>query len=88
METLWVDFNNMSDYGVVRLNCSGTISEIAKKKIELKDGLKLIVWTEDQDDDGNPDNLEVEAEVKYHEVEHVWVAKFDEDKWRHQSGKK
>jgi len=76
METIWVDFNNMGIEGV-RLNCVGTLNELREKSIGLIDGLNLLVWSEDHDENGNPDNLIVEAIVKYSQIEKCWVAQFD-----------
>jgi len=59
MEKLWVDFQNAGIEGV-RLICEGTLKEMRQKKITLKDGLTLLIWSEDQDDNGKPDNLMVE----------------------------
>jgi hypothetical protein len=84
MERLWVDFNNMGKDGV-RLTCSGTLNELNDKAIILYNGLKLIAWMEDEDDNGKADNLLVEAVVKYSFKDNCWVAQFDGDKLIHES---
>jgi len=84
METLWVDFNAMGKEGVV-LICKGTIDELNAKSIVLYDGLELLVWTEDQDDSGNSDNLTVNAVVKYSNIDKCWVAQFDNEDLMHES---
>jgi len=78
VQRVWVDFQNMG-YEGVRLICAGTLKDIDEKAIKLYDGLQLIVWQEDEDDNGNPDDLIVEATVKYSEIDNCWVAQFDED---------
>ena len=83
IETLWVDFQN-AGYGV-RLICSGTLKELQEKKIELKDGLQLLIWSDDEDDNGGKDNLLVEAVVKFSDVDHCWVAQFDKNNLKHES---
>jgi hypothetical protein len=87
METLWVDFQNAGFEGV-RLICKGTLDELRQKNLTLHDGLKLLIWTEDQDDDGKEDNLLVEAVVKYSDVDRCWVASFDADKLMNESQRK
>ena len=69
----------------VRLICSGTLKELNEKSIRLHDGLKLIVWMDDEDDKGKADNLVVEAVVKYSLIDNCWVAQFDDDKLIHES---
>lgn len=47
------------------LVCRGTKIDLEEKKIELKDGMKVILYQEDDvDSEGNPDFLEVEATVR------------------------
>lgn len=87
METLWVDFQNSSVEGV-RLICNGTLAEIQKKNIKLFPGLKLVILTEDYDDDGNQDNLLVEATVGYSDSEKCWFAHFDGAQLLHGSERK
>jgi len=84
METLWVDFNNMGKEGI-RLICKGTIDELNEKSIVLYDGLQLRIWDSDQNDLGEPDNLSVNAEVKYSDVDKCWVAQFESDNLIHES---
>jgi len=84
METLWVDFQN-AGYDGVRLICKGTLKELKEKNIELKDDLQLLIWSDDEDDNGRKDNLLVEAVVKFSVVDHCWVAQFDENNLKHES---
>ncbi|MBN9118320.1 MAG: hypothetical protein J0I06_04020 [Planctomycetes bacterium] len=66
--SLLVDFNNADPQGRVRLNCVGTIEDLARFGVRLVDGLRIIV------SDGE---LEADGEVMYSTDEHVWVAKID-----------
>jgi len=81
-----VDIQN-TGYEGVRLICAGTLKEITGKGIKLKDGLHLLIWSEDQDDDGKADNLIVEAVVKFSDVDKCWVAQFDYAQLKHESDK-
>ncbi|MDK2409204.1 hypothetical protein VB638_06245 [Dolichospermum sp. UHCC 0684] len=65
---VFADFNNADEQDCLRLNCIGTIDDLARQKIELKDGQSLTFYSED---------LEVDGIVKYSEEENIWVAVID-----------
>ncbi|WP_414624931.1 hypothetical protein [Calothrix sp. CCY 0018] len=75
MNTLRVfaDFHNADTEGRLRLNCTGTIEDLARQKIRLSDGLQLIFYSED---------LEADGVVQYSTEENVWVAVIDWDEIR------
>ena len=75
MNTLKVfaDFHNADTEGRLRLNCTGTIEDLARQKIRLSDGLQLILYSED---------LEVDGVVQYSSEENVWVAVINWDEIR------
>ncbi len=37
---LWADFNSSTENGL-GLNCNGTIEDLAKQNVELKEGMRL-----------------------------------------------
>ena len=65
---VFADFNNADEQDCLRLNCIGTIDDLASQNIELKDGQSLTFYSED---------LEVDGIVKYSEEENIWVAVID-----------
>ena len=65
---VFADFNNADEQDCLRLNCIGTIDDLASQNIELKDGQSLTFYSED---------LEVDGIVKYSEEENIWVAIID-----------
>jgi hypothetical protein len=81
---LWADFNANSENGL-RLSCKGTIDDLLSQGIELKEGMKLLVWDEDFDENNRPDNLIVEAIAKYNYKLKVWEAVFEWGKIKHES---
>ena len=81
---LWADFNTNSENGLY-LICKGTLDDLERQQVELKERMKLLVWYEDFDDNNNPDNLIVEAIAKYNNKLKVWEAVFDWDEIRHES---
>jgi hypothetical protein len=62
---VFADFNNADEEGRLRLNCIGTIEDLASQKVELQDGQTLTFYSED---------LEVEGIVKHSPKENIWVA--------------
>jgi hypothetical protein len=65
---VFADFHNADVRGRLRLNCTGTIEDLARQKIWLEDGLRLILYSED---------LEADGIVQYSTEENVWVAVID-----------
>ena len=49
----------------MRLNCIGTVEDLARQNIELQDGQLLTLYSED---------LEVNGVVRYSQEENLWVA--------------
>ena len=49
---VFADFNNADEQGYLRLNCIGTIDDLASQKIELEDGQALTFYSEDLEVDG------------------------------------
>jgi hypothetical protein len=62
---VFADFHNADAEGRLRLNCIGTIEDLARHHIELRDGQLLTLYSED---------LEVDGTVQYSEIEKLWVA--------------
>ena len=67
---VFADFHNADAQGRLRLNCVGTVEDLACQKIVLKEGQSLILYSED---------LEVDGVVRYSEKENLWVAVIDWD---------
>ena len=65
---VYVDFNNADANGRIRLNCVGTIRDLARLGVRLADGLPLTV----RDDD-----LQADAVVAYSAEERIWVAEIN-----------
>ena len=68
LSRVFVDFHNADEQGRLRLNCIGTIEDLARQKAELEDGQQLTLYSED---------LEVDGIVQFAEDEKVWVATID-----------
>ena len=65
---VFADFHNADTKGRVRLNCTGTVEDIKRQGIVLRNGQPLIIYSEE---------LEVEGVVHYSEKEKLWTAVID-----------
>jgi hypothetical protein len=68
MSRVFVDFHNADEQGRLRLNCIGTIEDLAHQHIELENGQRLMLYGED---------LEVDGVVQFSEDEKIWVVAID-----------
>jgi hypothetical protein len=70
---VFADFHNADAEGRLRLNCIGTIADLARHCVELQDGQLLTLYSED---------LEVDGTVQYSELEKMWFAAIDGEQIR------
>jgi hypothetical protein len=68
LSRVFVDFHNADEQGRLRLNCIGTIEDLARQQAELEKGQQLTLYSED---------LEVDGVLQFSEDEKVWVATID-----------
>jgi hypothetical protein len=76
---VYADFQNLDDENRLRLTCAGTHRDLERQGIELREGLALTLYTDDANDEGQPDEMLTEGIVRYNEAEKCWVAAID---WR------
>jgi len=65
---VFADFHNADRQGRLRLNCIGTVEDLALQRIVLQDGLWLTLYSDD---------LQVDGVVRNSSEEHLWVAVID-----------
>ncbi|MBI3302423.1 MAG: hypothetical protein HYZ72_10170 [Deltaproteobacteria bacterium] len=82
---IYADFQNLDDANRLRLTCAGTLQDLQRHGIHLREGLVLTFYTDDADDQGQPDELRVEGVVHYDEEGQCWVATVDWAALRHAS---
>jgi hypothetical protein len=82
---VYADFHNADPHGRLRLNCVGTIEDLSRQQVELRDGLLLTLYSDDLDANGQLDELLVDGVVSYSGEEHCWVATIDWSAIRHAS---
>jgi hypothetical protein len=82
---VYADFHNADVRGRLRLNCVGTINDLARQQIQLRENLRLTLYMDDADKQGNEDSLRAEGSVTYSGEEQCWVAVIDWNQIRHAS---
>jgi hypothetical protein len=82
---VYADFQNLDDFNRLRLTCAGTLADLARQGIELRENLVLTLYMDDADDRGQADELLAEGVVHYHPEERLWVASVDWATVRHAS---
>lgn len=65
---VFADFHNADEQGRLRLNCLGTIEDLARQQTQLTNGQRLTIYSED---------LETDGVVQFSEKEKMWVATID-----------
>jgi uncharacterized protein (UPF0216 family) len=65
---VFADFHNADEQGRLRLNCVGTIEDLSRQNIELKNGREITLYSEE---------LEADGIVSYSEQEKLWVVSID-----------
>ena len=82
---VYADFHNADAHGRLRLNCAGTLEDLALQKVELREGLMVTLYADDLDDAGRLDELRVDGIVSFSGEEQLWVATIDWSEVRHAS---
>jgi hypothetical protein len=71
---IYADFQNLDGFSRLRLTSAGTLQDLARERIEPREGLVLTFWTDDEDDEGQADQLTSKGIVQLNEKENCWVA--------------
>ena len=82
---VYADFQKLDDNNRLILTCRGTLQDLEHLGIELREGLRLTLYTDDADDEGRSDELKADAVVHFDEAANRWVATIDWDRLWHAS---
>jgi hypothetical protein len=82
---IYADFHNLDDSNRLRLTCAGTREDLERLGIELQEGLELIFYMDDADDQGRPDELRVRGVVHFDGDHECWIADVDWSRAHHES---
>jgi hypothetical protein len=74
---VFADFQNTDAHGRVRLNCNGTLRDLAAQQIDLHDGVPLTLYDNDEDATGHAVELQAAGVATYSADENCWVAVVD-----------
>jgi len=69
----------------VRLTCAGTANDLSRQQVQLREGLDVLLYMDDADEQGREDRLIVEGSVTFSDDEQCWVAAIDWQNIRHES---
>jgi hypothetical protein len=70
------------------LNQIGTLRDIARLGLDLREGLIVAFYDQDGDGEGNRDDLLFEGTVPYDDDKKCWYAIIDQKSWHHRSDEK
>jgi hypothetical protein len=85
---VYADFQNLDDLNRLRLTAAGTLRDLERQGIPLHEGLLLTLSTDDEDDQGQPDELRAEGVAQYDVEAQCWVAAIDWTAVRHASAER
>jgi hypothetical protein len=80
---IYCDLHNCDVEGRVRLICAGTVQDLQTQQIELKDGIILQLYTDDEIDDP----FIFSGRVEFSSTENIWVAVINWDQIKNLSQK-
>jgi hypothetical protein len=82
---IYADFHNADPQGRLRLTCDGTISDLARLGLQLREGLAIELYMDDANAAGDDDPLRASGIVRFSRGEQCWVAEIDWDAVRNAS---
>ena len=85
LKRIYVDFHKVDNQGRLVLTTLGTIKDLDRYGIELKEGMRLAFYSDDEDMEGHPDELRVDGTVLYDTDRGRWIAEIDWNEIRHAS---
>jgi hypothetical protein len=88
MPRIYADFQNLDSQNRLRLTWAGTVEDLTRHHIQLREGLSLTFYMDDADENGKPDDLLADGVVHFNAEECCWVAAVDWAALRHASDQK
>jgi hypothetical protein len=85
IQRVYADFQKLDDDNRLILTCRGTLQDLDRFGIQLREGLRLTLYTDDADDEGRSDELRAEGVLHFDETARRWVATIDWDRLWHAS---
>lgn len=85
---VYVDLNGggrVGDTYIAPLDSRATAADLRQYGVTPQEGLRLHFWTDDGDEEGNPDPLLFTGSLHFSEEEGVWLAHMDWADFQHAS---
>jgi hypothetical protein len=74
---IYADFHNADAQGRVRLNSIGTVSDLSRQQVQLREHLAVQLYSDDADEQGRERRLSAQGTVTYSAEEQCWMAIID-----------
>jgi hypothetical protein len=87
---IYADFNKLDENRSAILVCLGTKIDLDKLGLTLQEGMEVTLYQPDEvDENGLPDDLEVDAVIAFHKELKCWVGRFiwEDLSYRSEKGK-
>jgi hypothetical protein len=82
---IWVDFMARDERARVPLDYPGTVADLTRHQVVLRDGMSITLYTHDTTEAADPDDLIAIATVQRDEAAGRWFAVFDWESLMHLS---
>lgn len=81
---IYADFQKFNLEGDLLLTAHGSLRDI-NALTDAKNGQLVVFYSDDQNDNGDPDEIEVEGYLKFDDTCECWLGVYDPDGFRHAS---
>lgn len=81
---IYADFQKVDAAGFLVLTAQGSIRDL-DAIVEPKEGKLVVFYSDDENDFGEPDELEVDGELKFDSEHNIWLGIYDSNGFRHAS---
>ena len=81
---IYADFQKVDAAGFLVLTAQGSIRDLNAIG-EPKEGMRVVFYSDDENDSGEADELEVDGELKFDLEHNIWLGIYDPNAFRHAS---
>jgi hypothetical protein len=73
---IYADFQKVNAAGFLVLTAQGSLRDLAAI-VGAREGMRVVFYSDDENDSGEPDELEVDGELRFDRESHVWLGSYD-----------
>lgn len=81
---IYADFQKVDAAGFLLLTAQGSIRDLDAIG-EPKEGMRVVFYSDDENDLGEADELEVDGQLKFDLENNIWLGIYDSNAFRHAS---